>query len=361
MKIRNHKNDQWIGATNGKLNQIRLRSRSRQRIGLDEGLVDRAISTNETTLCVSEPADAQSGWHLLLHGLEVRLRFVFALALLAGLMAGWPWLRGGWERLSSRWHRHAASAAVSGDTEFFCPMDPGVLSAWPAICPICNMDLIPRKKVDAVLLPEGVVARMQFSPYRVQLAGIRTVTLEGQAVSAQNGSTSTLNVPASAVVNHGSTTIVYLERMPGMFDGVAVTLGPRDGDCYPVLDGLQSGQRVAVAGAFLIDAESRLNPNLATQYFGANAQTSASRMPVLSKRNSKTSPMPLSDEDRVLVEKQRICPVTEAPLGSMGQPTSIIVQGRKVFLCCRGCESAMLKDPNKYLSILASILTNETP
>ena len=363
MKIRNRGNDPWIGAANGKRIQIPFRDRSLPQAGLDAGIVGRMNQTNISVASATESVAASSGWWLLLHGLEVRLRFVFALTLLAGLMAGWPWLRGGWERLSSSWHRQAASAGVSGDTEFFCPMDPGVHSAWPAICPICNMDLIPRKKVDAVMLPEGVVARMQLSPYRVQLAGIRTVTLEAQAESSQNGSSSPLIVPASAVVNHGSLAIVYLERMPGMFDGIPVTLGPRDGDSYPVLEGLQPGQRVAAAGAFLIDAESRLNPNLATQYFGANAQTSASRVPVLSKRssNSKTSPMPLSKEDQDLVEQQRICPVTEAPLGSMGQPTSIVVQGRKVFLCCRGCESAVLKDPGKYLSILDLIPTKETP
>ena len=64
--------------------------------------------------------------------------------------------------------------AVSPDTEYFCPMDPGVVSEWPGKCGICNMALVRRKTGDAAPLPSGVVARMQFSPYRVQLAGIRT-------------------------------------------------------------------------------------------------------------------------------------------------------------------------------------------
>ena len=37
-------------------------------------------------------------------------------------------------------------------------------------------------------------------------------------------------------------------------------LGPRAGDRFPVLEGLAPGEKVAAAGAFLIDAESRLNP-----------------------------------------------------------------------------------------------------
>jgi hypothetical protein len=32
------------------------------------------------------------------------------------------------------------------------------------------------------------------------------------------------------------------------------------------------------------------------------------------------------------------CPVTGEPLGSMGPPVKVIVQGQPVFLCCAGCE-----------------------
>ena len=37
------------------------------------------------------------------------------------------------------------------------------------------MALVRRKKGEAVALPDGVVARMQLSPYRIQLAGIQTL------------------------------------------------------------------------------------------------------------------------------------------------------------------------------------------
>jgi Cu(I)/Ag(I) efflux system membrane fusion protein len=69
-----------------------------------------------------------------------------------------------------------------------------------------------------------------------------------------------LSVPDSAVVDTGTKTIVYVEASPGVFEGRAVVLGPRSGDSFPVLDGLGPGDRIAAAGAFLIDAESRLNP-----------------------------------------------------------------------------------------------------
>jgi Cu(I)/Ag(I) efflux system membrane fusion protein len=69
-----------------------------------------------------------------------------------------------------------------------------------------------------------------------------------------------LSVPESAVIDTGTRKVVYVESAPGVFEGREVVLGPRVGDRYPVLDGLASGERVAAAGAFLIDAESRINP-----------------------------------------------------------------------------------------------------
>jgi Cu(I)/Ag(I) efflux system membrane fusion protein len=69
-----------------------------------------------------------------------------------------------------------------------------------------------------------------------------------------------LSVPESAVVDTGSKKIVYVESEPGVFEGREVVLGARIGDRFPVLEGLSPGEKVAAKGAFLIDAESRLNP-----------------------------------------------------------------------------------------------------
>jgi hypothetical protein len=129
-----------------------------------------------------------------------------------------------------------------------------------------------------------------------------------------------------------------------------VHLGRRAGDVYPVLEGVKPGQRVAAMGAFLIDAESRLNLNVAVQYFGANAQSSGRAGPPPLPQSSKKRA--LSDADKALAKEQRICPVTELALGSMGEPIVVTVKGRKVFLCCRGCEKAILSSPDKYLSRL---------
>jgi hypothetical protein len=312
------------------------------------------------------PVDAsipsRPNWRMLLRGIEVRLRFAAALALLAALMAGWPWLRVGWERLTAHWGGHGKRDAVSADIEFFCPMDPGVVSAWPAICPICNMDLIQRKKSDAILLPEGVLARMQLSPYRIQLAGIRTVPVKVREQSESGASHAKLSVPASAIVRHGDRAIVYVETMPGMFDALPVTLGPQEDDEYLVVEGLQPGQLVAATGAFLIDAETRLNPSLATQYFGASRQLDSHRMPTLPQRSGANDPLAgVSAEERALIERQRVCPVTDADLGSMGRPIAVVIRGRRIFLCCKGCEAALRNNPEKFLHKLASNSPSQEP
>jgi hypothetical protein len=136
------------------------------------------------------------------------------------------------------------------------------------------------------------------------------------------------------VVDTGARTVVYIERMPGMFDGVEVVLGPRCGDVYSVIRGLEPGQRVATAGGFLLDAETRLNPSVAASYFGAGRTTTAA------------SPAAVAES---AVASRGVCPVTGKALGSMGPPVRVTVQGTTLLLCCEACEEKIQKNPEKYL------------
>jgi len=70
---------------------------------------------------------------------------------------------------------------------------------------------------------------------------------------------SVLSVPETAVIDTGTRKIVFVETEPGVFEGREVVLGPLSANLYPVLDGLAQGDRVAEGGAFLLDAETRLN------------------------------------------------------------------------------------------------------
>jgi hypothetical protein len=238
------------------------------------------------------------------------------------------------------------------------------------------MDLITRKKSDAKLLPEGVVSRMQFSPYRIQLAGVRTIPV-GKSESLGNETTGTdsteaelntsrsdsyekLLIPTTAVIKNGDDRIVYVESMPGIFDGILVKLGDQQGTFVEVRSGLKTGQRVVAIASFLVDAESRLNPSLATQYFGATAQ--ASSPPPLPKRKSEPAQLTLdlTGDELAFVLKQKNCPVTDEPLGSMGNPIIIEVSGRKIAICCLGCEDSIRETPEKYFAKVDAALKEST-
>lgn len=60
----------------------------------------------------------------------------------------------------------------------------------------------------------------------------------------------------------------------------------------------------------------------------------------------------LSDGDRTAALTQKVCPVSDKALGSMGKPPKVTVEGRDVFLCCDGCDEELRKDPSKYLAKL---------
>jgi Cu(I)/Ag(I) efflux system membrane fusion protein len=80
-----------------------------------------------------------------------------------------------------------------------------------------------------------------------------------------------LAVPERAVIDTGSRKIVYREAEPDVYEGVEVRLGPRCGILYPVIQGLKAGDKVATAGSFLIDAETRLTAGVGSTYFGASS------------------------------------------------------------------------------------------
>ncbi len=48
------------------------------------------------------------------------------------------------------------------------------------------------------------------------------------------------------------------------------------------------------------------------------------------------------------IARQKICPVSGKPLGSMGDPVAVDVNGQRVFVCCGGCVNAVKSDPAKY-------------
>jgi YHS domain-containing protein len=64
----------------------------------------------------------------------------------------------------------------------------------------------------------------------------------------------------------------------------------------------------------------------------------------------------LNDTDRAVAESQKFCAVmTDSVLGSMGTPIKVDVNGEPVFLCCKGCKSKALRNPEETLAMVAKL------
>jgi len=174
-----------------------------------------------------------------------------------------------------------------------------------------------------------------------------------------------LAVPESAVIDTGSRQFVYREAWPGTYDGVEVRLGPRSDGFYPVVRGLEAGDKVVTVGSFLVDAETRLTSGAASTYFGASggAQTdrrsgTAEAVPSMTEDEDakvKAVLSKLSRVDQRLAEAQGYCPILPANrLGSMGLPVKLFLKGQPVFLCCPACEKEARARPEETLAKVES-------
>jgi len=65
-------------------------------------------------------------------------------------------------------------------------------------------------------------------------------------------------VPVDAVLDAGLKKRVFVERADGAFEPREVQTGWRFGDRVEIVNGLSAGDRVVVAGTFLLDSESRM-------------------------------------------------------------------------------------------------------
>jgi hypothetical protein len=102
---------------------------------------------------------------VLARAIQVRLRMVAVFVVAFLVVGNWETLSNYWDRLTT-FATNASPQAVSANTEYFCPMCPGVISDWPSKCPVRNMALVRRKKGGPVQLPDGVVSQMQYSRQR---------------------------------------------------------------------------------------------------------------------------------------------------------------------------------------------------
>jgi Cu(I)/Ag(I) efflux system membrane fusion protein len=69
-------------------------------------------------------------------------------------------------------------------------------------------------------------------------------------------------VPQSAIIDSGERQVVIVEREEGLYEPRNVKLGRTGGGYTELLAGIEVGERIVVAGNFLIDSESNLRASL---------------------------------------------------------------------------------------------------
>ena len=109
--------------------------------------------------------------------------------------------------------------------KWICPMHPEIVKDKPGKCDICGMPLVRAEDLGFVALHDE-----QAKP---------------------------LVVPVSAVLKTGKRAVVYVKKPHAArptYEGREIVLGPRAGDHYIVLSGLQEGEHVVLNGAFKIDS-----------------------------------------------------------------------------------------------------------
>ncbi|MEO8497910.1 MAG: efflux RND transporter periplasmic adaptor subunit [Planctomycetota bacterium] len=158
----------------------------------------------------------------------------------------------------------AAPTGLEG--KFSCPMHPEVIQNEAGKCPVCKMDLIQ--------IPLGSpFAHLGGPVHATHAAGEKPPKQAEHAPPATKEAATTeaeanpLAVPASAVLDTGRRQIAYRATKTGNYELVELQVGPlatatdkagRTTLYYPVLKGLNEGDRVVVRGGFLLDSQTQI-------------------------------------------------------------------------------------------------------
>lgn len=74
------------------------------------------------------------------------------------------------------------------------------------------------------------------------------------------------------------------------------------------------------------------------------------------EKTIKTALSSLSAEDQELAAAQRFCPImTYDRLGAMGTPLKVMIEGKPVFLCCKGCTEDAVKGGAKTVKTVEKL------
>jgi Cu(I)/Ag(I) efflux system membrane fusion protein len=150
-----------------------------------------------------------------------------------------------------------------------------------------------------------------------------------------------LAIPADAVLDSGLRKLVYVETSDGVFEPRAVEISGSFGDQVIVASGIGEGDRIVVAGNFLLDSESRMR---------------ASSEPAI---DAKPSIRPVTGD---AAKGEGGSPRGEArdPVCGMTLTRSQIAfqenyQGKTFSFCSDSCRKKFIANPAKYAGEKANV------
>jgi RND family efflux transporter MFP subunit len=88
-----------------------------------------------------------------------------------------------------------------------------------------------------------------------------------------------LAIPKEAVIDNGSKQYAILALPNGYFDPREIKVGPAVDDAYPVVSGLNAGDRVVTSAQFLVDSETNLQSALGAMSMNMPGMNSAGSKP----------------------------------------------------------------------------------
>lgn len=133
-----------------------------------------------------------------------------------------------------------------------------------------------------------------------------------------------LSVPAEAVLDSGMRKIVYVETSDGVFEPHTVEIAGTYGDRVALAKGVSEGDRIVVAGSFLLDSESRMR---ATPLSATSSQPEVETAVQHQALRDPVCGMTLSHSDPNLVERY---------------------QGETFSFCSDSCRKKFHDDPGRY-------------
>ena len=142
------------------------------------------------------------------------------------------------------------------------------------------------------------------------------------------------------------------EEIPGLMKAMEMNFSVEDAR---LLDGLAAGDTVAGklkagAGKYMLTELNKVRETKAE--VPAEAPATIDEAAVIKANLAKFGP-----EDAKLAAAQRLCPVSEDPLGSskMGVPVKLMINDQPIFICCKGCKGEVEKKQDEMLKKVAEL------